>query len=243
MKKELDILEFTDWYRDQFWAASPEAMDKLSSKLIEFMHTKSFGEACTTHFFKHGDKEGMDGFFYFDSPMSERLAHHLIEKEMVRYAGKRSFHGMKYKSWTFQEDGTISEKLMAIRDEIKKLLTDGKKRQETIKKATELYLNRHGDMYLRWLFNNHRFGILAGGTEDFILKEGNKSFVLVENVCPEFVLAITELQKEEKLKINANGYVLPGRKFMFSMWGKDGNEDYISPFVFMEEKIFQPNLH
>lgn len=29
----------------------------------------------------------MDGFFYFDSPMNERLAHYLIEKELVCYAG------------------------------------------------------------------------------------------------------------------------------------------------------------
>lgn len=243
MKKELDSLEFDNWYVKQTWAASPEELDSLGSKLLEFMHTKSFGGACTTHFFKHGETEGMNGFFYFDSPMNERLAHYLIEKELVCYAGKRSFHSIKYKSWTFQKDSGISEKLVAIREEIKEFLTDSQQRKETIKRATELYLNRHGDMYLRWLFNTHRFGVLAGGTEDFVLKEGNKSFVLVENVCPEFVEAISELQKEEKLKINSNGYVLPGRKFKFSMWGKDGNEDSISPFVFREEKIFQPNLH
>ncbi len=87
-------------------------------------------------------------------------------------------------------------------------------------------------MYLRWLFNIHRFEVLVGDTEDFVLKKGIKFFVLVENVCPEFVEAISELRKEEKLKINSNGYVLPGRKFKFSMWGKNGKEDPSLPSYF-----------
>lgn len=243
MKKELDNLEFDDWYIKQSRAVSPEELDTLGSKLIEFMHRKSFGGGCTTHFFKHGTKDGSNGFFYFDSPMSERLAHYLIGKEMVRYAGKRSFHGRKYKSWTFQKDNVVSEKLLEIREEIKAVLTSTQQRKEIIKKATIGYLNRHGDMYLRWLFNNLRFEILAGGTEDFVVTEVNKTFILVENVCLEFIEAINELQKEDMLKINSNGYVLPGKKFKFTMWGKDGNKDSISPFVFQEEKILQPNLH
>lgn len=239
MKQKIESLEIDAWYKNQSWAKTTEEFKSLGEELIKFMKSVKPSKdknGYVTHFFMHKRDEDVKGFFYSDCPMNENLAKYLIEKERVRYAGKKRHQGKKYKSWTFQDNLKESENNLSIRKELEQTLNSEVKRKSLIKAAIELKLDKSQDMFLNWMFNNRKFSILAGGIQDYVIREGKKETILVENVCKEFIQIMNELVKEEKIKVFPNGYVLASKNFKLKLWEENTNNPAM-PFIVEEERL------
>ena len=196
--------DFDYWYfkqADEVALVAEYLLQTMRQKLQEKAEIK---RGFLTHIYQ---KQDFSGFFFDGSPLRTEVMDYLIATESLKYVGRIKHQALKTKAWTVQDDENKQALRLQTKEDLKRILQDEVHRKKIIKSAIDIKLGFHRDCSVEGLMRNLKFQFLSVGFDDFMIKDGKKSYTVAENINQLFIAAIREMEEEKMLTINRFGRI------------------------------------
>jgi len=204
--------DFDYWYfkqADEVALVAEYLLQTMRQKLQEKAEIK---RGFLTHIYQ---KQDFSGFFFDGSPLRTEVMDYLIATESLKYVGRIKHQALKTKAWTVQDDENKQALRLQTKEDLKPILQDEVHRKKIIKSAIDIKLGFHGDCSIEGLMRNLKFQFLSAGFDDFVIKDGKKSYTVAENINQLFIVAIQEMEEGKMLTINRFGRIYAASQHKF----------------------------